>query len=64
MSTVLPNVDDDPGSSLGGVDELVEYFRSAEKPRARFRVGTEHEKFGFLRADHRPLPFEGPQGIE
>lgn len=64
MSTVLPNADDDPGSPLGGVDELVDYFRSAEKPRARFRVGTEHEKFGFLRADHRPLPFEGPQGIE
>ncbi len=64
MSTVLPGAADDPGAPLGGVDELVEYFRSAEKPRARFRVGTEHEKFGFVRADHRPLPYSGDPGIE
>lgn len=64
MSTVLPESVDDPGAPLRGLDELVEYFRSAEKPRARFRVGTEHEKFGFLRGDHRPLPFDGAPGIE
>ncbi|OGQ24375.1 MAG: hypothetical protein A2138_27500 [Deltaproteobacteria bacterium RBG_16_71_12] len=64
MSTVLPNTVDDPGAPLAGVEELVEYFRAAEKPRARFRVGTEHEKFGFLRAGHRPLPYFGEPGIE
>ncbi|MCC7071251.1 MAG: glutamate--cysteine ligase [Deltaproteobacteria bacterium] len=64
VSTVLPGSADDPGAPLRGVDELVEFFRTAEKPRAQFRVGTEHEKFGFLRADHRPLPYHGPQGIE
>lgn len=64
MSTVLPSTSDDPGAPLRGVDELVEYFRSAEKPRARFRVGTEHEKFGFWRSDHRPLPYDGERGIE
>lgn len=64
VSTVLPSATDDPGAPLGGIEELVEFFRSAEKPRAQFRVGTEHEKFGFVRADHRPLPFFGEPGIE
>ena len=46
------------------MDELVEYFSSAEKPREKFRVGTEHEKFGFLRDKKKPLPFDGENGIE
>lgn len=67
MSTPLPTEADDPGAPIRGVDELVAYFASAEKPREKFRVGTEHEKFGFLRdglARHKPLPFDGPNGIE
>ncbi|MBI1948307.1 MAG: glutamate--cysteine ligase [Deltaproteobacteria bacterium] len=64
MSTVAPSDQDDPGPPLGSQDELVEYFRSAEKPRAQFRVGTEHEKFGFVRSDRRPLPYLGEPGIE
>lgn len=64
MSTVLESDFDDPGEPLADVEQLVEYFRAAEKPRARFRVGTEHEKFGFVRADHRPLPYFGEPGIE
>ena len=66
MSTVLPTERDDPGEPLRSVDELLGWFASAEKPRDRFRVGTEHEKFGFMRAGgaHKPLPFDGPDGIE
>jgi glutamate--cysteine ligase len=68
MSTVNPTDKDDPGLPLGGVAELVGTFQSAEKPPAAFRVGTEHEKFGFLRvpgaASQPPLPFDGPRGIE
>lgn len=67
MSTINPHDIDDPGEPLGGVDDLIETFRSAEKTRDAFRVGTEHEKIGFLReADgrHLPLPFDGPRGIE
>jgi glutamate--cysteine ligase len=64
MSTVLPTDRDDPGEPIRSIDELVAFFASAEKPRSHFRVGTEHEKFGFLRGSHQPLPFDGPSGIE
>jgi glutamate--cysteine ligase len=42
--------------------DLVDFLRSGEKPRERFRVGTEHEKIGFG-ADGRPVPHAGPRGI-
>jgi glutamate--cysteine ligase len=68
MSTVSPLDKDDPGAPLHEVDQLVEFFRGAEKPPSAFRVGTEHEKFGFFRAPGierpTPLPYEGPRGIE
>jgi glutamate--cysteine ligase len=44
-------------------DDLVAWFSAGEKPREQFRVGTEHEKFAFTLAGHRPVPYEGPRGI-
>jgi glutamate--cysteine ligase len=44
-------------------DQLVEVLESGGKPRAQWRVGTEHEKFGFRLADFGPVPYEGPRGI-
>jgi glutamate--cysteine ligase len=44
-------------------DELVAWFEAGVKPRERFRIGTEHEKFVFTVAGHRPVPYEGPRGI-
>ena len=49
---------------LGSVADLVAYARAGEKPRAAFRVGTEHEKIGLRSADLQPLPYEGERGIE
>ena len=43
--------------------ELVEYLESGCKPASQWRLGTEHEKFGFTVDDLRPLPFEGERGI-
>ena len=37
-------------------DQLVEALESGCKPREQWRVGTEHEKFGFRRDDYRPGP--------
>lgn len=59
-----PGERDDPGPPLKGKDELLEWFFAQCKPREQFRIGTEHEKFGFLRESKQPLPFDGPQGIE
>ena len=44
-------------------DQLIQYFRSAEKPRSAFRVGTEHEKFPLYAASGLPVPYEGERGI-
>src|SRR5699024_7819252 len=45
-------------------DELVAVPASGEKPRADWRIGTEHEKFGFRLDDLRPPAFDGERGIE
>ena len=45
-------------------DQLVAVLASGEKPKADWRIGTEHEKFGFRLDDLRPPTFEGERGIE
>ena len=44
-------------------EQLVDYIAAGEKPASAWRIGTEHEKFGFRLDDLRPLTWEGPQGI-
>lgn len=43
--------------------ELVDYLASGCKPVEQWRIGTEHEKFGYQLKDLRPLPYEGECGI-
>ncbi len=45
-------------------DQLVDYIASGEKPACDWRIGTEHEKFGFRLDDLRPPTFDGARGIE
>jgi glutamate--cysteine ligase len=45
-------------------DELVDVIASGSKPKSQWRIGTEHEKFGFYTDDLTPVPYEGPRGIE
>ncbi len=44
-------------------DELVAWLAQGVRPKANFRIGTEHEKFAFTRDGHRPVPYDGPRGI-
>jgi len=44
--------------------QLVDVLASGEKPREAWRIGTEHEKFGFRLEDLRPPTFDGERGIE
>jgi glutamate--cysteine ligase len=44
-------------------DELVAYLEAGCKPESAFRIGTEHEKFGFYENGFRPVPYEGEHGI-
>src|ERR1700754_5012805 len=43
--------------------QLIEYFAAGNKPRSAWRMGTEHEKFGFHKATLKPLAYDGPDGI-
>ncbi|MCP4934142.1 MAG: glutamate--cysteine ligase [bacterium] len=45
-------------------DELVAYLASGCKPSSDWRIGTEHEKFGFHTEDCSPLFYEGERGIK
>ncbi|HEX2083970.1 MAG TPA: glutamate--cysteine ligase, partial [Xanthomonadaceae bacterium] len=45
-------------------DQLVEYIAAGSKPKVDWRIGTEHEKFGFHLDDLRPPTFDGERGIE
>jgi hypothetical protein len=37
--------------------QLAEHIAVGCKPRERFSIGTEHEKFGFRKADKRPIDY-------
>jgi glutamate--cysteine ligase len=46
------------------VNDLVAYMASGSRPMEEWRLGTEHEKFGYTLDDLRPLPYAGERGIE
>ena len=47
---------------ISTISQLADYLASGCKTPDRFRIGTEHEKFGFRHTDLAPPPYE-PQGI-
>ena len=51
-----------PGQPVQRIDELVEYLRSAERPRSGWMVGVEHEKIG-VDAALKAVQYQGPGGI-
>ncbi|SEW38951.1 glutamate--cysteine ligase [Cognatiyoonia koreensis] len=55
-----------PQSGGGPIEhhsQMVEYLAKGCKPREDWRIGTEHEKFGFCEDTHKPLPYEGERSI-
>ncbi|WP_116132486.1 glutamate--cysteine ligase [Tropicimonas sp. IMCC34043] len=51
------------GGPIERYEQLVEYLASGCKPKEDWRIGTEHEKFGYCRDTLRPLPYDGPRSI-
>ena len=43
--------------------QLIDYFASGEKPKDRWRIGTEHEKFVYSTADCHAPSYDEPGGI-
>lgn len=62
MTTPTADIDES-SARIESKTELVAYLDAGSKPAADWRIGTEHEKFGFTKADLRPLPYEGEASI-
>ncbi|RID92326.1 glutamate--cysteine ligase [Gemmobacter lutimaris] len=52
------------GGPIERFEQLAEYLASGCKPKAEWRIGTEHEKFGFLTDSHLPLPYDGAHSVK
>ena len=45
-------------------DELIAYLERGSKPADAWRIGTEHEKFGFLTDTLAPIPYDGEKSVK
>jgi len=63
MTTPTTDIDES-APRISGKDELVAWLEAGAKPKTDWRIGTEHEKFGFLKAGNRPLPYAGEASVE
>jgi glutamate--cysteine ligase len=52
------------GGPIESFDQLASYLESGCKPIEDWRIGTEHEKFGYVKSTHLPLPYDGPCSIK
>ena len=51
------------GGPIEHMGQLAEYMESGCKPTDQWRIGTEHEKFGYLTDSLLPVPYDGPRSI-
>jgi glutamate--cysteine ligase len=51
------------GGPIESFDQLAAMMESGNKPKSEWRMGTEHEKFGWLAGSHKPLPYAGDASI-
>ena len=61
MSTRQVSNRNDP--VIENIGQLAEPMAKGEKPRERWRIGTEHEKLVYNRADHHAPSYDEPGGI-
>ena len=51
------------GGPIERHEQLAEYLADGCKPREDWRIGTEHEKFGYCKDTLKPLPYDGERSI-
>lgn len=51
------------GGPIESFDQLAGFLESGNKPKENWRIGTEHEKFGYCKDSLKPLPYEGERSI-
>lgn len=61
MSTKTVSIENDPVIEDRG--QLVAAFAKGEKPKEKWRIGTEHEKFVYCTRDHHAPAYDEPGGI-
>ncbi|QQA42542.1 glutamate--cysteine ligase [Pelagovum pacificum] len=51
------------GGPIESRDQLAAYLEAGCRPKEDWRIGTEHEKFGYCRDSLLPLPYDGERSI-
>ena len=51
------------GGPIERHEQMAEYLADGCKPKSEWRIGTEHEKFGYCKDTLNPLPYDGPRSI-
>ncbi|MEM6635859.1 MAG: glutamate--cysteine ligase [Pseudomonadota bacterium] len=51
------------GGPIEDYAQLAEYLSSGCKPKSAWRIGTEHEKFGYCKDSLRPLSYDGARSV-
>ena len=52
------------GGPIEDFAQLAQMMEDGNKPKSEWRLGTEHEKFGYLTDTHAPLPYDGPRSVK
>jgi glutamate--cysteine ligase len=52
------------GGPIERHEQLAEFMAKGCKPKSDWKIGTEHEKFGYCRDTLLPLPYEGERSIK
>lgn len=52
------------GGQISSRDDLAAYLEAGCKPKDAWRIGTEHEKFGYFKDTLLPLPYDGERSVK
>ncbi|WP_420859721.1 glutamate--cysteine ligase [Marivivens marinus] len=52
------------GGPIERREQLAEFLEKGCKPKEDWRIGTEHEKFGYCKDTLRPLPYDGERSVK
>ena len=52
------------GGLIESFDQLANFLEQGNKPKTDWRIGTEHEKFGYCKDTFKALPYEGERSIQ
>ncbi|WP_084418657.1 glutamate--cysteine ligase [Henriciella litoralis] len=62
MTTPTSDIDES-APRIESKAEMVEWCEMGNTPASDWKIGTEHEKFGFIREGLKPLPYDGDVSI-